>query len=211
MSSDLPSDAPSRAPESESGGDVAERLRVRGEPLLEALERHLPGAREHADSTATYAFAAAAELGLDRGRCERAREAVRLHEVGLVYVRPSVLAKPAGKRGRRERKEFDAHYEAGYRLARGAGIPEDACDWLLRMRESFDGSGPEGLAGEAIPIESRLMRATCTFHAAVAEPAPGSDAPPHVRGAARIKAQAGGELDPDVVQALVAVVERAAM
>ena len=205
MSSDRQSDGPSAAAEP----DVAERVRIRGEPLLEALERHLPGARAHADSTATYAFAAAAELGFDRDRCELAREAVRLHGVGQVYVSPAVLQTPAAKRGMRERREFDAHYEAGYRLARGAGIPEEACDWLLRQRESFDGSGPEGLAGEAIPVESRLMRATCAFHAAVTDPAPESEAP-HLRGVERIKQQSGTELDPVVITALVAVVVRAA-
>jgi HD-GYP domain-containing protein (c-di-GMP phosphodiesterase class II) len=184
MSSDPPSVDPSRA-EPAPGAGLAETLRVRGEPLLEALDRHLPGARGHAESTATYAFAAAAELGFDRDRCEVARDAARMHEVGRVYG-----------------PDAD-QYEAGYRLARGAGIPEEACTWLLRMRESFDGSGPESLAGEAIPIESRLMRATCVLHTELSAAAS--------QGAIeRLEAEAGTTLDPRVVEALVAILKRAA-
>lgn len=206
MSSVPPSDAPSPAPDP----DLAGTLRTRGEPLLEALERHNPGSREHADSTATYAFAAAAELGHGRERCELAREAVRLHEVGQVYVAPEVLRKPAARRGRRERKAFDRHYEDGYRLARGSGIPEEACRWLLRMRESFDGSGAEGLAGEAIPLESRLMRATCALHSELRAAAAEGVAAPYERAAERLGADAGSALDPRVVEALVAILRRAA-
>lgn len=206
MSSDPPSDALSAA----ADPDLAATLRIRGEPLLEALERHNPGSREHADSTATYAFAAAAELGQGRDRCEVAREAVRLHEVGQVYVDPEVLRKPAAGRGRRERKAFARHYEDGHRLARGSGIPEEACRWLLRMRESFDGTGPEGLAGEAIPLESRLMRATCELHTELQAAAAEGSAAPYERAAERLGAEAGSALDPRVVEALVAILRRAA-
>ena len=68
MSWDRPSAVPSSDPEAMS---VATLVKARGAALLDALELHLPGARDHADGTASYAFATAAELGLDR---ERARE-----------------------------------------------------------------------------------------------------------------------------------------
>ena len=165
------------------------------EALLEALGRHSQSARSHAESTATYAFATAAQLGLSRGECELVREAARLHEVGQLYAGAA--------------PQLGAHQEATYRLVRGAGIDEQLCRWLLRTRERFDGAGPEGLVGAEVPIQSRLIRAACTFHATVVEPAPSSDAAPHVRGVESLRSQAGAELDPDVVGALIAVVERA--
>lgn len=208
MSSDRPSGGPSPEAEPDRELGLADALRIRGGPLLEALERHAPGARSHAESTATFAFAAAAHLGLGRDTCDGVREAARLHEVGTVYVPREVLAKPAAEREPDEREQYEARFEAGYRLARGAGIPEQACEWLLRTGESFDGGGPEGLAGDAIPIESRLMRAACAFQSAVAEPSPESTLPPDRRALERLQAQAGAELDPAVVAALAAVVER---
>ena len=54
---------------------VATLVKARGAALLDALELHLPGARDHADGTASYAFATAAELGLDREHAEAVREA----------------------------------------------------------------------------------------------------------------------------------------
>jgi HD-GYP domain-containing protein (c-di-GMP phosphodiesterase class II) len=128
---------------------------------------------------------------MSRSDCERVREAARLHEVGLVYGDDNRLG---------------THQEETYRLVRGAGFPEEVCAWLLRTRERFDGGGPEGLAADAIPLESRLIRATCAFHAALLEAGqsdPGA-------GLERVGAQAGVELDPQVVIALAAVVERAA-
>jgi HD-GYP domain-containing protein (c-di-GMP phosphodiesterase class II) len=123
------------------------------------------------------------------------REVARLHEVGQVYAD--------------EAADFGTHQEETYRLSRGAAIGEKPASWLLHARESFDGSGPEGLAGDAIPIESRVIRASCAFHGATAEPADGSDVPALTRGVQRIRSQAGAELDPEVVAALVTVVERA--
>ena len=204
MSSDHPSDAPSYPPEPQLG--LAAVLRIRGLPLLEALERHAPGAREHAEATASYAFAIAAELGFNREQCEVARELAQLHEIGQVYVPVTVLTKPEGERDEVERDQFEAHYEAGYRLARGGGIPENACAWLLRLRERFDGTGPEGLGGERIPIESRMIRAACVGHTALA--APGT-ADPRLNALGELGRRAGSELDPKAAAALAAILERA--
>ena len=171
MSSDRPSDGPSAAPE-----------------LLDALASHSQRARDHGDSTATYVFAIAAELGLSRDECERVREAARLHEVGLVYS---------------ANDDLGTHQEETYRLVRGAGVDDTVSGWLLRTRERFDGRGPEGLAADAIPIESRLIRVACAFHAALLEP--GSSPETAIAG---LGLQAGAELDPQVVAALAAVLRR---
>src|SRR5204862_3992970 len=123
--------------------------------------RHLPGSREHALATSSYAFATAVGLGFDRAQCEVAREAATLHEIGLIYVPAAIARKPADQRDATEAETWATQYEAAYQLARGAGIPENVCAWLLRVRERYDGTGPERLGGEKIPLESRLMRAAC--------------------------------------------------
>lgn len=197
-------------PEPPPGGepDLAGVVRERGEPLLDALERHRPGAREHADGVAAYAFACAVEIGLDRAGAEEVREVARLHEVGQVYVAADVLsgldAAPSPERA----AAHDAHYEAGYRLALGAGVPEPRCAWLLRARERFDGGGPEGLAGDAIALGSRIIRAACLCQTTLATPAAGGAAAGE-RAVEALRGRAGSDLDPEVVEALVAVIERA--
>ncbi|MGH2985562.1 MAG: HD-GYP domain-containing protein [Solirubrobacterales bacterium] len=211
MSSDRPSDGPSSPAEpADSQLGLAGALRTRGAPLVEGLERHQPGAREHAAGTASYAFATSVELGFERPQCEVARETAKLHEIGLVYVPANLLGKPARERDETEAEAFDGHFEAGYRLALGAGIPEHACEWLLRARERYDGAGPEGLAAEAIPIESRIIRAACSCDTALARAEDASDQRPAALAIERLAGGAGNELDPRVVAGLTAILERAA-
>jgi HD-GYP domain-containing protein (c-di-GMP phosphodiesterase class II) len=173
-----------------------------GAPLLDALEQHLPGARRHADATAAYALATAAELGFERDRADSIREAARLHDVGLVYVPAVVLARPAESLSDQERSTLDSHLEAAYRLCRGSGIPEQVCGWILRTRERYDGRGPEGLRGMAVPIEARIIRTACAADLLLAR-AGGEGTVDALRAAE------GSELDPVVTDAVVAVVERA--
>ncbi len=205
MSSDRPSGARSSEPE-------PARVKARGSELLEALERHLPGSRGHADGTATYAFAAAVELELERDHAEAVREAARLHEVGNVYVPANVLVKAQSELTTEETRLLDSRFASGAELARGAGIPDQVCDWIGAAGERFDGSGPGELAGERIPIESRVMRAACACDAALAAPAPGGASLGERRRIAleALRAAAGTELDPRVTTALATMLERAA-
>jgi HD-GYP domain-containing protein (c-di-GMP phosphodiesterase class II) len=181
---------------------------------VDALDRHAPGARSHAEGTATYAFAAAVELGFRRGRAELVRETAKLHEIGKVYVPKDALAKGSADLSSEEAQLLDSHLQAGARLARGAGIPERACNWILALRERFDGTGPGRLRGSAIPVEARVIRAACVCDTAMATPArpplsPERRSPPRLAADALL-AGAGNELDPSIVDAIISLLDRAA-
>jgi HD-GYP domain-containing protein (c-di-GMP phosphodiesterase class II) len=221
MSLDPPSGAHSPAPDAESGaaGDpaAAERadlslvplVRSRGAALIDALEAHFPGSREQADAASTYAFATAVELGMGRGAAELTREAAKLHDVGRVYVPAQVLARPAWSRSRSEAAEVELHHEKGAQLALGAGIPERVCEWIRMGAERYDGGGPNGLRGEAIPLQARISRAAyATYGALTTESTERADGRAR-RPADALRASAGRELDPRVVDALTSVLERA--
>jgi cyclic di-GMP phosphodiesterase len=209
MSWDPPSAGPFPAADSEPNGEseqalgLASVVRLRGIALLEALESHVPGAREHADATGSYAFAAAANLGLDRGRAEAIREAAKLHDVGLVYIGADTLLRPPEKLDEDERGALALHPETGAQLAYGAGIPDRVCEWLRRWGENFDGSGAGGVAGGAIPLESRIIHAACRCDAALSVQGRQAAAAGHLRELA------GSVLDPEAAEALAATLERA--
>jgi HD-GYP domain-containing protein (c-di-GMP phosphodiesterase class II) len=224
MSWDRPSDAPSPAPDdpdeparvreantSEVG--LGSLVRMRGAPLIEALDRHLPGSREHAEASASYAFATAVELGYDRSHSELIREATKLHEVGNLYVPAYLLTQDPAALSAAEHAQLEGQYEAGYRITHGAGIAGGVCGWILRARERFDGRGPEELAADAIPVESRIIRATCAADRVLASPEtalPGADIAERRRRAIdELRGRAGTELDPRVVDAFAAVLDRA--
>ena len=209
MSSDRRSGDPSSGPEP----DLAALVRERGSALLDGLEDHRPGSREHADGTASYAFAASVELGLDRRGADAIREAARLHEIGKVYVPADVLAKSPEELAPEQQALLGTHFALGAELARGAGVPDQVCEWIRASAERFDGDGPTGLGGERIPLQSRIARVACTCDAVLAAPPePGGEAPlrRRDRAIAELSVAAGRELDPRVVEALGAVLERAA-
>ncbi len=207
MSWDPPSAGPSPAAEPAPSGEpelgLASIVRSRGIALMEALERHVPGAREHAEATGSYAFATGAKLGLDRRRAETLREAAKLHDIGLVYVGKDTLVKSPNELDEDECGALALHPKTGAQLARGAGIPEDVCEWLRRWSERFDGSGPGGLAGTDIPLESRIIHAACRCDAALTRPGREGGAAELLRGLA------GSVLDPDAAEALAAILDRA--
>jgi HD-GYP domain-containing protein (c-di-GMP phosphodiesterase class II) len=209
MSSDPQNDAPS--PGDNGDEDVSEQglvalLRMRGAPLIDGLEAHFPGSREVGEASASYAFAAAVELGLTRPGAELIREAAKLHDVGRVYVPAEVLAKPAWSRTPAEGAQVEAHHELGAQLARGAGIPDRVCEWIRLGAERYDGGGPNGLAGEAIPLQARISRAAYACYSALTE---GAGEGTGRRPFEAVHGSAGRELDPMVVDALAAVLSRA--
>lgn len=155
-------------------------VRELGEPLLEGLEESIPGARDRAAAAGSYALATAVGLGFGRTEAELCRETARLADIGRIY-------EPAG-----------AHHEAGAQLARGAGLPEVVCEWILGVAEHYDGTGPAGLSGSEIPVFSRIVRAGKRCDEFVRK---GSDP-------AELRALAGAELDPAMVDALALMLER---
>jgi HD-GYP domain-containing protein (c-di-GMP phosphodiesterase class II) len=214
MSSHPHSGAPSPAPEpAPTVGrrplGEADETRLRGEPLLDGLDAHLPGAREHADGTAAYAFATAVEIGIDREGCELTREAARLHDVGKLYLPQWLLAAPAGELSDSERAERESHYALGHKVALGAGVPEQACAWILHVRERFDGEGPGGLAGEGIPLASRIIRVACAYATLLRQQPAGSADETRHAALGWLRAAGGAELDPALVEALARVLRRA--
>jgi response regulator RpfG family c-di-GMP phosphodiesterase len=189
--------------------DLAELVQARGAALLDALETHRRGARDHAEATASYAFAAAVELGFEREHAEAVRETARLHEVGLIYVPAAVLTTAPHDRDPEGRALVEAHPAYGAELARGAGVPDQACEWIRASAERFDGGGATGLAGERVPLQARIIRVACACDTALTAPHPGSTPAEHRAAAfASLRAGAGRELDPRVVEALTGMLDR---
>jgi energy-coupling factor transport system substrate-specific component len=211
MSSDPHSDAPSPAADSlpadaapEPPSD-AELIRERGADLLDALEARLPGSIEHAEATASWALAIAAELGVSRDTALAVRETARLHGIGLIYAEAELAARDEAELTDDERRRLDDQAGAAARLAAGADLPGTACVWLEHSREHFEGGGPKRLYGGAIPLESRIIRAACAYAGEI-----GGGEPDYEAALERLGARAGTELDPATIGAIAFVLDRSA-
>jgi HD-GYP domain-containing protein (c-di-GMP phosphodiesterase class II) len=108
------------------------------------------------------ALARALEIGEEQ--IERIRRAGVLHDVGKIGVPDAVL----WKEGRLDSDEvalIRRHSATGHDILLGAGLPEIA-RWVGSLHERPDGDGyPDGLSGEAIPLESRLLAVVDAFDA----------------------------------------------
>jgi ribonuclease P protein subunit RPR2 len=125
-----------------------------------------------------------------------------LHDVGKIGVPDAVLRKP-GPFEPHERRMMDAHPEIGHRIVDQAGFSPMVGEIVLTHHERWDGLGyPRGLAGEQIPLATRL------FAIADALDAMTSDRPyrrgmPLEEAVAEVVRHSGTQFDPHAVQALL--------
>jgi diguanylate cyclase (GGDEF)-like protein len=158
----------------------------------------------HSHAVATYAVALAAALGMDDERIELIRRAGVLHDVGKIGVPDAVLWKE-GPLDPEEIALIRRHSGTGHDILLGAGLPEIA-RWVGALHERLDGGGyPDGLAGDQIPLESRLLAVVDAFDAMTCprlyrEPLPLADA------LDELESGAGRQFDHDLASRFVALV-----
>ncbi len=94
-------------------------------------------------------------------------------------------------------------------LGRIGGFMSEVCAIVRSHHERWDGRGyPDGLAGAAAPLEARIITC-CDSWSAMRTDRPYRRALPHATAVAEILAHAGGQFDPTVAEALLAVVHDA--
>ena len=124
-----------------------------------------------------------------------------LHDIGKIGVRGAILSKPA-ELDRDERSEMRAHPAIGGRIVRTLyGMNLESM--VRHHHERYDGKGyPDGLQGEAIPLESRIILIADTFDAMTSD-RPYRKALPAERAMAELKKCAGTQFDPNLVDVLL--------
>ena len=131
-----------------------------------------------------------------------------MHDVGKLAVPDAILNKP-GRLTETEWAIMRQHTVVGARMltAAGPGLAEVA-PIVRASHERVDGRGyPDGLTGDRIPLESRIVAACDAFDAMTSD-RPYRCAMPVDEAVAELRANAGTQLDPRIVEALVAVVSR---
>jgi len=111
----------------------------------------------HQRRVAEIAVAIGAELGFGAHRQEGLRVAGYLHDVGKIRIPSEILSKP-GKLSPAEFQLVQGHAEASYDVLKEVEFPWPVAEVALQHHERMDGSGyPQGLKGEAILLEARIM------------------------------------------------------
>ena len=121
----------------------------------------------HIERIGRFSTLLAEAIGMEEELCERMVHAAPLHDVGKVAIPDAILLKPAALTAQ-ERAIVETHAEEGHRLLKGSSsaILDLAATIALSHHEKWDGSGyPRGVAGEAIPIEGRIVAIADVFDA----------------------------------------------
>ncbi len=182
------------------------------ERLAVAAEFRDTDTGEHTKRVGERAALVARVLGWDTQTVEILRNAARLHDLGKIAVPDTILHKP-GKLTLKEFEMIKSHTRVGAKML------EHTTSRLLQMagviclshHEKWDGSGyPQGLAGEDIPLEGRIVAVVDVLDA-LTSPRPYKRAWTLEEALAEIRTQSGQHFDPQVVAALFVVLERGAL
>jgi diguanylate cyclase (GGDEF)-like protein len=175
--------------------DALVRVQYERSPLLGP---HVSEVAELADAIARY-------IRLPEARLSCLRQVAELHDVGKMAIPDAVLDKP-GPLTDDEWQLVREHTIVGERIVSAAPALGDVAKMVRATHERFDGTGyPDGLRGETIPLEARIVNAADAY-CAMTQTRPYRQAK-SVEGALdEIERCAGSQFDPHVVEALLKVV-----
>jgi diguanylate cyclase (GGDEF)-like protein len=198
---------PDMAPENGAGAhDDEHHTRTLSSALARAVDAKDSYTRSHCQTVSQLSGLIGAELGFEGERLTRLRLAGLLHDVGKIGVPDAILNKPA-KLTDGEYELMKRHSLLGYDIVQAADMELEA-RWVRHHHERYDGRGyPEGLAGEAIPLESRIILVADAFEAMTSD-RPYRKAPGQSFALQELHRNAGTQFDPNVVDALTRVLER---
>ena len=175
----------------------------RHDSLLQALYERTPELQQHTTSVARLAQVIGARLGLETDALEQIRQAALLHDVGKIAVPDSILEKP-GPLTPDDRAIIESHTVIGERILAASPALGPIARIVRSHHERWDGTGyPDGLTGEASPIESRIV-AACDAFSAITSRRPYCDARTPAEAVEEIRRCSGTQFDPAVVDALAA-------
>ncbi len=170
--------------------------------LMSAVDASDPFTRGHSQRVSRMCTAVARRLGLPEKEVEEVEYAALLHDLGRTAIQHDILVKP-GKLTESEQSILRTHPRIGADLIRRLRFYPNAAEIVFSHHEQPDGEGyPRGLAGDAIPVGSRIIMAVAAFDAMTSDR-------PYRRGLSpeaafdELLAHAGSQFSPEVVEALI--------
>jgi len=158
---------------------------------------------EHCKGVVRLALDVAGELGLDADERRNVEFGALLHDVGKIAVPKEIINKP-GKLDEREWAIIKTHTLEGQKmLERVGGFMREVGEIVRSSHERWDGGGyPDGLSGDAIPLEARIVSACDAFNAMTTTRSY-RQAMPLSAAVDELIDNAGAQFDPRVIEVLV--------
>ena len=133
--------------------------------LAEVIDARDPYTRGHSDRVRRLSMRIAMKLGFDEKRLESLVFGALLHDIGKVGIKDGVLQKN-GPLSSEEYEHVKQHPLIGAKILEGNDFFKDKIPMIRNHHEHYDGSGyPDGLIGEGIPSEARIIAVSDAFDA----------------------------------------------
>ncbi|MDD2373047.1 MAG: HD-GYP domain-containing protein [Syntrophomonadaceae bacterium] len=129
---------------------------------IDAKDRYTEG---HTERVSQYAAFLGERLGMTDKQLENLRIGALIHDIGKIGIDQNVLNKP-GKLTLEERQQIETHPILGEEICSPLKSLQDVTCIIRNHHERLDGSGyPDGLQGDEIPLEARIVSIVDVFDA----------------------------------------------
>ncbi len=171
---------------------------------LDAKDRYT---EEHSRETAALAVSVGRRLGLPADQRRLLEYGALLHDIGKIGIPSYILHKP-GALTEEEFTVMKEHPVIGERILASVPFLAPLGPIVRAEHERWDGAGyPDGLKGEEIPIEARIIHACDAFHA-MASDRSYRQALPVQDIITEFREKSGTQFDPRVVEVMLQVIEQ---
>ena len=136
--------------------------------FVDAVEAKTPHTRGHSERVARYAVIIAQELGLEKKRVDVIGDAGLVHDVGKMLLPEEVLT-AKGALEPVQQAAMMSHPLLSCEVLERSGLSPKLHLPVRHHHEWYGGGGyPDGLCGESIPLESRILAVADAFEAMTA-------------------------------------------
>ncbi|MDK2886651.1 MAG: hypothetical protein PWP54_1214 [Thermosipho sp. (in: thermotogales)] len=177
--------------------------------LVNALEAYDIYTRGHSERVALYATQIAEKMGLDKEIIRKIYWASLVHDIGKLNIPHEILNKPS-KLTKEEYEIIKQHPIKGYQILKELEGLSNIAEIVKYHHERWDGKGyPEGLKGEEIPLEVKIIAVADSYDAMTTE-RPYRKALTKEEAIKELLKNAGTQFDPKVVEVFVQILVRKA-
>jgi len=140
-------------------------------------------------------------------RVRRLRTAAELHDIGKIAIDESIISKN-GKLTDEEFEIIKRHPKLGVKILQPITFLQPILPFIRHHHERYNGKGyPDGLAGEAIPLEARILNLADAFDAMTTQ-RPYNDPKTFAEAIEQCRSEAGISFDAACVEAFAGYIEQ---